>query len=134
LYYDEQAAPITARWAFVFNAPRYAMGLPIVETADLMDGQLDFCTFRGGSLLNGLMYLTGVLLRRHRHWRDTHIGRAMRVRIESNEPVPYQLDGDPGGDLPLTIDVLPARVTVLVPREWAERAGKRPSLTAAALN
>jgi diacylglycerol kinase (ATP) len=37
------------------------------------------------------------------------------VRIESDVPVPYQLDGDPGGYLPLEIEVLPNRLTLIVP-------------------
>jgi diacylglycerol kinase (ATP) len=31
--------------------------------------------------------------------------------------VPYQLDGDPGGLLPLDVQVLPGRLTLVVPRE-----------------
>ena len=42
--------------------------------------------------------------------------RVRRVRIVSDMPVPYQLDGDPGGFLPLNIEVLPNRLTMLVPK------------------
>jgi diacylglycerol kinase family enzyme len=35
------------------------------------------------------------------------------VRIASDRSVPYQLDGDPGGQLPLEIEVLPSRLTIL---------------------
>ena len=33
------------------------------------------------------------------------------ILIESDESVPYQLDGDPGGELPVRIRVLPGRLT-----------------------
>jgi diacylglycerol kinase family enzyme len=33
--------------------------------------------------------------------------------------VPYQLDGDFGGRLPVEIDMLPRRVTLFVPEAWA---------------
>jgi diacylglycerol kinase family enzyme len=37
------------------------------------------------------------------------------LRIAADEDVPYQLDGDPGGMLPVEVEVLPGRVSLLVP-------------------
>ena len=121
IFCDEQRIPIKAKWSFVFNAPRYAMGLPIADQADAMDGQLDLCAFRGGNLINGLLYLCGVLLRRHRRWKDTNIAVARRIRIEADAAVPYQLDGDPGGFLPLDIEIVPQRLNINVPVAWARQ-------------
>jgi len=45
------------------------------------------------------------------------------VRIESDESVDYQLDGDPGGQLPVEMRVLPARVSLIVTETWALRRG-----------
>jgi len=109
---------IKARWAFVVNVPRYAMGLGIAPDADGADGQLDVCTFKQGSLWKGLVYMAGVIMGRHQSWDDCMTLRAQRVRIESDSPVPYQLDGDPGGYLPLDIEVLPKRLMLLVPEDW----------------
>jgi diacylglycerol kinase family enzyme len=39
------------------------------------------------------------------------VEQVTQISIESDEPVPYQLDGDPGGELPVTIRVLPGRLT-----------------------
>jgi diacylglycerol kinase family enzyme len=97
------------------NLPRYAAGLQIAPDALGDDGLLDVCTFKRGSLWSGLRYLGGILLRQHKWWEDFVTHRAESIRIESDVPVPYQLDGDPGGVLPLDIRVLPARVTFLVP-------------------
>jgi diacylglycerol kinase family enzyme len=36
--------------------------------------------------------------------------------------VPYQLDGDPGGFLPLDIEVLPERLTLWVPKRVVSAA------------
>jgi len=112
--------PISAKWVFVFNVPRYAMNLPIVPDADPADGQLDLCTFRGGNLFRGILYLFAVLVRQHRKWRYSHIERFTKIRIEADEdsggPIPFQLDGDPGGILPLEIEVIPKFLRVLVPK------------------
>ncbi len=108
-------------WAFVFNVPQYALQLPIVDDATCVDGRLDVCTFRRGRWWNGVLYFLGVLIRQHRLWKDTTIRRAVRVEIEADEPVPYQLDGDPGGFLPLEIRVLPGRLRMIVSRRWLAR-------------
>jgi diacylglycerol kinase family enzyme len=35
--------------------------------------------------------------------------------LTSEAEVPYQLDGDPGGILPLDLDILPGRLTLVIP-------------------
>lgn len=107
---DTNPRPIRTRWAFVFNLPRYALGLRFVAEGDCTDGRLDLCCFRGGRWWSGLRYLAGVMAGWHRSWRDTHIEQATRITITAAEPVPYQIDGDPGGELPLEIRVLPGRL------------------------
>jgi diacylglycerol kinase family enzyme len=49
--------------------------------------------------------------------------KTRRLVIDSTGPAPFQLDGDPGGELPVEIRVLPGRLTMLVSHEWAERHG-----------
>ncbi len=110
---NNQRHPIHTRWAFVLNLPQYALGLQFVSAGDVTDGRLDVCCFRGGRWWNGLRYLTGVIMGWHRTWRDTHVEQATHVVIDSDAAVPYQLDGDPGGELPLEISVVPGRLTVI---------------------
>lgn len=117
--------PIVARWVFVMNLPRYAAGLQIVPDAVDNDGLLDVCTFKEGSLWSGLTYLAGVLTGQHQSFSDCVTRRARRMRIESDEPVPYQLDGDPGGFTPLDIEVVPGRLTLLAPIDPLERPQRR---------
>lgn len=118
-----KSAVLTARWVFVVNLPRYAGGLNFAPEASGTDGLLDICTFREGSLWSGLLYLGGVVFGQHQGMEDFFQARSTEIKIESKAKVPYQIDGDPGGDLPLSIGVLPQRLTVLVTRPWAERYG-----------
>lgn len=111
------------RWVFIVNLPRYAGGLNFVPGAVGHDGQLDVCTFRHGSLFRGLRYLWGVARGRHLSWPDVTYCRARVIRVESHQPAAYQLDGDPGGMLPVDIRVLPARLRLVVDPEWAVRHG-----------
>jgi len=108
---------VEGRWLFVFNFPCYGGGLRIAPHALANDGQLDVISFRGGSLWNGLRYAGGIALGRHARMRDVSLCRTPRLTISApeGEEVPYQLDGDPGGVLPVTIEVLPARLSLIVP-------------------
>ncbi|MGO8690609.1 MAG: diacylglycerol/lipid kinase family protein [Thermoguttaceae bacterium] len=110
-----ESPPLTARWLFAFNLPCYGGGLRIAPQADGSDGLLDVCMFRRGNVWHGLRYLGAVLLGRHQALADCTIRRARRLRITAEDEVPYQLDGDPGGRLPVEIETLPGRLTLLAP-------------------
>jgi diacylglycerol kinase family enzyme len=107
------------RWLFAFNLPCYGAGLQIAPEADGSDGLLDVCTFRQGGLWHGLYYTAAVLTGAHRWLTDFAQRRVGRLRVTSDSKVPYQLDGDPGGFLPVDIEVLPKRLTLVVPKEKA---------------
>ena len=108
------AAILRARWVFAFNLPCYGGGLRLAPQADGADGMLDLCCFRLGSLRHGIGYALAVYLGWHQRLKTWSMQRVRRVRISSDQPVPYQLDGDPGGYLPLDVQVLPRRLSVLV--------------------
>jgi diacylglycerol kinase family enzyme len=105
------------RWLFAFNMPCYGGGLQIAPQADAADGLLDVCTFRHGGLWHGLYYTAAVLTGTH-HWlTDFTQRRSGCFRVTAEAKVPYQLDGDPGGFLPVEITVVPKRLTLLAPQE-----------------
>ncbi|QEG23226.1 diacylglycerol/lipid kinase family protein [Mariniblastus fucicola] len=107
----------SARWAFVFNIPRYAINLRITPEADDRDGKLDMCTYRDGGILRGVWYLITTFVGGHPRLNSTRFAqfRSLRVEAEGDEPVHFELDGDPGGVLPLEIVVVPEALRVLVP-------------------
>lgn len=106
---------VNCHWAFVFNAPSYAAGLQIASDADPSDGEFDLATFTGGSIWHGLWQFGAVLLGQHRQLPGFRLHRSRRIRIQSDRTdVPYQVDGDPGGLLPVEIEVLPKHLTLIV--------------------
>ena len=127
VYCDRQPSggqpTVTACWLFAFNLPRYGGGLQFAPDAVGSDGLLDVCTFRRGSFWHGLRYLAHLICRRHARLADCVTTRTARLRVESDRPVPYQLDGDPGGWLPLDVEVVPERLCLVVPRAWATAQG-----------
>lgn len=113
--------PAVVRWLFAFNLPCYGGGLRLAPRALATDGLLDVCAFRRGSLWHGLRYAAAVLLRQHQDLADCATRRVRWLRVTSEAKVPYQLDGDPGGYLPVEVEVLPARLALLVPAARAKR-------------
>ena len=104
------------RWLFAFNLPCYGGRLAIAPQADPCDGSLDVCAFARGGLWHGLRYAGGVLTGTHPRMRDVVVQRVRRLTVSADTEVPFQLDGDPGGILPLEIEAAPQRLTLVVPR------------------
>jgi diacylglycerol kinase family enzyme len=110
--------------AFIFNLPRYALGLPFAPTARGDDGWLDLVVFRNAGPFHALRYLWMVVRGIHLKRDGVEHRRVRRVVVSSTETVPVQLDGDPGGSVfpdghsegLWTVEVLPRALEVLVPR------------------
>lgn len=121
-----ESDPHLARWLFISNLPNYAGQVGITPNAMPNDGLLDWCAFQAGSFGRSLRYLFWVLLRRHPRLRDCRMGLGREFQITSTEPdgapVPYQIDGDPGGFLPADIKVLPGRFRAIVDQQWSPKA------------
>lgn len=106
---------LDCHWAFVFNAPAYAAGLRIVPDANPRDGLFEIATFAGGSFWHGLWQFSAVVLGQQQSLPEFELHRSNHIRIRSDgDHVAYQIDGDPGGVLPVEIKVLPAHLTLLV--------------------
>lgn len=106
---------IECAWAMVFNLPQYGGDLTIEPAAIADDGLFDVIAFRSGSILSGLRYLVEIWFGWHLANASVVRARASAVSIESELRVPYQLDGDYVGRLPLKIEMLPRSVRLLMP-------------------
>jgi diacylglycerol kinase family enzyme len=116
---DKAAPGNGVRWLFAFNMPCYGGGLQIAPQADEADGLLDVCTFRHGGIWHGLYYAAAVMTGTHQWLTDFATRRSGGLRVTAEGKVPYQLDGDPGGFLPVNIAVMPKRLTLVIPKEKA---------------
>jgi diacylglycerol kinase family enzyme len=119
-----QQPPLKTRWLFAFNLPCYGGGFRVAPDADSSDGLFDVCTYGGGTVWRGLILAMAVYCGRQRKLADFSTLRTPRLRLEADEPVPYQLDGDSGGHLPVELEVLRGRVVLVVPGN--EGTTKRP--------
>ncbi|NQU75566.1 MAG: NAD(+)/NADH kinase [Planctomycetes bacterium] len=101
--------------AFVGNISRYAAGLRICRDAKPDDGLLDLVVFGCRARPRLVLHAGWTLLRRHPLKGDVIYHQFKRLLVESDSPVPSQVDGDVGPSTPLEVQVLPSRVRLLVP-------------------
>jgi len=106
--------------AFVGNISRYAVGLRICRDARYDDGLLDLVVFSCHEQTALVLHAGWTLLRRHPLKGNVIYRRFRRARIETDQPVPSQNDGDVGPNTPLDISLHPGKLRLLVPppRPW----------------
>lgn len=100
--------------ATVGNGRTYGSGIPICPDADPADGLLDVLLVRPAGRLRLLRLLPRVYRGTHTTVPEVSVRRARSVRLSSPGVTAYA-DGDPIGALPLSVDVVPAALTVFTP-------------------
>jgi diacylglycerol kinase family enzyme len=90
---------VSGTTVFVFNAPRYALGLLFAPSARADDGWLDLVVFRDPGPFRALHYIWKVFRGAHLDQPGVFHRRVKKVIVSAEEPVPVQIDGDPGGYL-----------------------------------
>ena len=104
--------------AFVGNISRYAVGLRICSEAVYDDGLLDLVVFSCQERTALVLHAAWTLLRRHPLKGNVIYRQFRQARIETDQPVPSQTDGDVGPNTPLDISVHPGKLRLLVPPPW----------------
>jgi YegS/Rv2252/BmrU family lipid kinase len=107
--FDTNAALVT-----VGNTRLWAGAVRITHHATAADGLLDVCVFPGRSLLTKLRYLLLVFIGRHDDDPDVIYLQARQLQIAARPPLPIQVDGEPFGTTPATIEIVPGALRVLV--------------------
>ena len=111
---DGRPRRLRAAMVTIGNTRRWAGTFQISDRATAADGQLDAYFFAGRGLLGKLRHVVLVILRRHHDDPEVAYLRARVLRIAARPPLPLQVDGEPHGTTPVTIDVVPRSLRVLV--------------------
>ena len=110
---------------FVFNLPQYALGLPISPESRGEDGWLDLVALRRRGSYHLLRYIVAIVRGRIGELRDVVHRKVRQVRVRSAGRAAIQVDGDPAGVAPVSIEVAPAALTVLTPVEPTSFRGRK---------
>ncbi len=125
LVIDGQRHAFTGYSVGAANSKAYGGGMYAAPDALLDDGLLDvpYC-----EQISKLRFLTRILPKvfKGTHVREpsVHVLRGRDLQIAADRPFTLYADGDPIGELPLRVSVLPAAVRVLVPAD--SPLGSRP--------
>jgi len=112
---DGERQPGEYALVLVSNIIRYGGFMKLSPDRLLNDGLYEVYLFPKGSLPALLaVVLRGVL--GHLPGGSCRMVRGRSVRIESAEPVPYQVDGDFGGETPVEVEVTADQYDLIVPR------------------
>ena len=98
----------------VGNTRNYAGITHVTSRAYADDGLLDACIFEGRHTLDIILHALRVAAQAHVRAGPVLYRRARRLEVQSETPLPVQLDGDfyPGN--PTIFEVVPAALTVMV--------------------
>ncbi len=98
----------------VSNLGSYAGLLHLGDGARLDDGRFEVFLFPTASRRELAAFFVRGLFRRL-PGGAVEMRHARRIRVTSDEPVPYHADGDPGGTTPVEIDVAPNQYRLVIP-------------------
>ena len=101
----------------VSNVRNYGGIFSIADLACCDSGHLDVCIFPRGTIPALCRYAVSALRGKVSSLAEVAYLTGKRVRMESEEPVAVEVDGDYFGTTPVVVDVKPACVPILVPVE-----------------
>jgi len=98
------------------NSKAYGGGMYAAPDAELDDGLLDIVYCTETSKLAFFKVLSRIFKGTQMELPQMHMLRARSVRVSADRPFTVYADGDPIGELPATIRVVPRALKVLCPR------------------
>ncbi len=121
--YDENhrlLEKVSGGWIFVFNVPRYAAGLGIMNDAIENDGLLDVGIFDHGGLIRNMWYYWNVLRGKHPLLKQWRRFRTSEIQIELVDQLnkeqgiaSCQADGDWVCELPVSVCITPRKLQLV---------------------
>lgn len=112
---DGKLVTKNATFLFVSNVKGYYGPVRFTYLAKVNDGKFDICIMKAKKKLDILKYIFGATTRTLRNFSDIIYLRGKDVKISSKSNVFYQLDGDPGGNLPARFRIIPKAIRILIP-------------------
>ncbi|MOA24892.1 putative lipid kinase YtlR [compost metagenome] len=100
----------------VSNVGLYAGGvLKFTPEASFVDGFFDVCLFRSRRWYRAIWHVVLSIVGRLKNVEDVEFFQVKSLKMTTSRPFPYQLDGDPAGTTPITIEVAPRALAVIAP-------------------
>jgi diacylglycerol kinase family enzyme len=105
-------------FAVIHRTRLYAGWLHMAPTAGLFEPRFAVCSFPSRSRLRYLVYAAAVLARQHLRLSGVSLDQCTEVActpVDASRPIRFELDGELGGTIPATFEIVPDALTLLVP-------------------
>ncbi len=128
-------------FALVTRVRNYGGDFEIARTASLLDSQFEVVLFNARQSYQYVPYLFGMMLGQVGHMPGCSVLRARSVHCEPlaasplldgpSMAAPLQVDGEYAGRLPVSIDIVPDALTLMLPKRFLDRELQRREWLAA---
>ena len=108
-------------FALISRVRNYGGDLEIARGASLLRDDFEIVLFRGTLSLRYLAYLLGVVAGRVHRMNGCTVLRGRKVFCPAEDGIFVQVDGELAGRLPITTEILPEALTMLLPPKYIER-------------
>jgi diacylglycerol kinase (ATP) len=98
------------------NIQLYGIYFTMAPQASLDDGLLDILCFQGLHPAQVLLHFIRVVLNKHLDDPKVDLFRARRVEVRTHRPLLVHVDGDCIGMTPVTLEIVPRALKLMVPR------------------
>lgn len=119
LRYDGIIRRVQALMLVIGNTRFYAGRYRLTPNAVANDGWLDLCIVKGRGPLAMMRQSFPVLLSGSVSLSDVELLRVRSLSVQSDEPIPFQLDGELAGTTPVEFSVVPRALRVIVPKDFS---------------
>jgi diacylglycerol kinase family enzyme len=114
-------------FALAARVRNYGGDLVIAAGANLLSNEFEVVTFAGSSTISYALYLAGAIFGQARRIPGVSMFRATKLACSAIDAaaIGVQVDGEPAGQLPATVETVPDALTLMLPRRFVRR-GKSP--------
>lgn len=87
------------------------------------DGQLDLLVASNSSLWGVVKLVFRLLTKQFHGGHELRYFKAKSIKLSANPPLKLEIDGECIGEMPFSVEVVPAGARLIVPRDYAEEQG-----------
>ena len=94
------------------NSHFYGGSLQMTPYAEIDDGLLDLIIYQGKTQIGLVRFVFRMFWRQHLNMKNVKYYRIRKVELSSHKKTHVQVDGDPLGELPMSVEVAPSILDV----------------------
>lgn len=107
--------------AVISNGQLYGRIWRVAPEAKMDDGLLDVVIMSGHRWPSTFKHVFGLTLKKHVRDPDYHLHRTSRLSLSAKEALPVHVDAETIGTTPVTVDVAPQALSIIVPQNAPKR-------------